>query len=89
MRSFQHGAPEAMLDRVGHRVQKPPELVGRRFLTGARIAAQPMLAFLDEQFGFTASTVDDNVKILRSGLGDFPGVVRIRWMGDCYVAGLE
>jgi hypothetical protein len=21
--------------------------------------------------------------------GDFPGVVRIRWMGDCYVAGLE
>jgi hypothetical protein len=48
-----------------------------------------MLAFLDEQFGFTASTVDDNVKILRSGLGDFPGVVRIRWMGDCYVAGLE
>ncbi|MFT4637876.1 MAG: hypothetical protein ACI8T1_001191 [Verrucomicrobiales bacterium] len=27
-----------------------------------------MLAFLDEQFGFATSTVDDNVKILRSGL---------------------
>ena len=57
-----------MQDRVGHRVQKQPELVGRRFLTGARIAAQPMLAFLDEQFGFATSAVDDNVKILRSGL---------------------
>jgi hypothetical protein len=34
LRSFQHGAPEAMLDRVGHRVQKQPELVGRRFLRG-------------------------------------------------------
>ncbi|MFT5192220.1 MAG: hypothetical protein ACI957_005270 [Verrucomicrobiales bacterium] len=61
LRSFQHSVPEGMQDRVGHRVQKPLELVGRRFLTGARIAAQPKLAFLDEQFGFAASTVNDGV----------------------------
>ena len=38
-----------------------------RLLTRARVASQPKLAFLDEQFGFSASAVNDGVKILHFG----------------------
>ena len=52
-------------------MQKEAELIGRRFLTGTRVAAQSQFAFFDEEFRFTASAVDCGIEIL--GFGHLEG----------------